>query len=192
MTDTESAPPEVGFAKPPAASRFAKGRSGNPRGRPKGSRNKQAPYETVLGQKVTVRTDDTTRRVSAAEAFLLHMIKRGLEGDVSAARAMLDALEAQSGSAGGGRRPDMATIIRSIRGTAPRDWVTHLACDLKIATLFDRFRETARSALEPWVVEAAIARLGVRRLELAEQQTVWSGTRTPWKVAWPDWWTFRG
>lgn len=33
-------PYEVGYGKPPAASRFRKGQSGNPRGRPKGSRNR--------------------------------------------------------------------------------------------------------------------------------------------------------
>ena len=31
---------EVGYGKPPKAHRFKPGRSGNPRGRPKGSRNK--------------------------------------------------------------------------------------------------------------------------------------------------------
>src|ERR1044071_9515333 len=34
---------EVGYAKPPMATRFAPGRSGNPRGRPKGSKNKTLP-----------------------------------------------------------------------------------------------------------------------------------------------------
>jgi hypothetical protein len=33
-------PYEVGYGKPPAACRFRKGQSGNPRGRPKGSRNR--------------------------------------------------------------------------------------------------------------------------------------------------------
>jgi hypothetical protein len=53
-------------------SRFRKGQSGNPRGRPKGSRHK-APYETVLGQTVTVREDGIPRQMTAAEAFLLHV-----------------------------------------------------------------------------------------------------------------------
>jgi hypothetical protein len=30
---------EVGYAKPPRENRFRKGRSGNPRGRPRGSKN---------------------------------------------------------------------------------------------------------------------------------------------------------
>ena len=42
--------------------------------------------------------------------------------------------------------------------------------------------------LEPWVVEAAIARLGDRQLTAEEQVTVLKATRTPKKVKWPDWW----
>ncbi len=42
--------------------------------------------------------------------------------------------------------------------------------------------------LEPWLIEAALARLGDRRLTLAEQQLVVVATHTPSKVQWPDWW----
>lgn len=37
---TLPAPYDVGYGKPPASTRFRKGQSGNPKGRPKGSRNK--------------------------------------------------------------------------------------------------------------------------------------------------------
>jgi Family of unknown function (DUF5681) len=36
----EAPPYEVGYCKPPIAPRFKPGRSGNPKGRPKGARNK--------------------------------------------------------------------------------------------------------------------------------------------------------
>ena len=43
-------------------------------------------------------------------------------------------------------------------------------------------------ALEPWLVEAALARPGPGRLTLAEQDCIVKATRTPHQVQWPDWW----
>ena len=62
---------------------------------------------------------------------------------------------------------------------------------LRAAVLLDEFRDTARLALEPWLVEAALDRLGTK-LSVPEQRTVWKATRTPWKVDWPVWWQYRG
>ena len=56
----------------------------------------------------------------------------------------------------------------------------------------DRYRETARMVLEPWIVEAALARLGARRLTLAEQQVGVRRDAHTAKVRWPDWWQVGG
>jgi hypothetical protein len=74
----------VGYRRPPRTTRFTKGQSGNPAGRTRG-RRREAPYEAVLGQMVTIREGGAPRRVTAAEAFLLQLAKRGLEGDGPAA-----------------------------------------------------------------------------------------------------------
>src|SRR6476646_8676841 len=84
--------PTVGFGKPPTSSRFKKGQSGNPKGRPK-NRRRGIPYDHVLGQMVTIREDGRERRVTAAEAFILSLTKKGLEGDSASARASLAAIE---------------------------------------------------------------------------------------------------
>jgi len=57
-----------------------------------------------------------------------------------------------------------------------------------MAKKLDPYRETARMALAPWLVEAALARL-CRILSPAEQRTVVAATRMPHKVRWPEWWS---
>jgi hypothetical protein len=57
-----------------------------------------------------------------------------------------------------------------------------------MAKKLDPYRETARIALEPWLIEAALARLP-RPLSPADQQTIVKATRTPRKVRWPEWWS---
>ena len=46
--------------------------------------------------------------------------------------------------------------------------------------------------LDPWIVEAALERLGSKRLSKEEQREVWDATRTPHKVNWPEWWVIKG
>lgn len=59
---------------------------------------------------------------------------------------------------------------------------------LRMAIKLDPYRETARMALEPWLVEVALARLP-QPLTAAEQRVVLKATRTPQKVRWPQWWS---
>jgi len=175
---------QVGYRKPPRSARFTKGRSGNPKGRPKGSR-RGTPYEAVLGQKVTIREEGIERKITAAEAFLLHLTKRGLEGDEPATRATLAALDGASTIWPGGHGQQIDTIVRRI--ISPGNPNSALL-PLRMAVKLDRYRPTARIELEPWLIEAALARLGNRRLTLAEQKTVVQAARTPRKVDWPYWW----
>jgi hypothetical protein len=59
---------------------------------------------------------------------------------------------------------------------------------LRMATKLDRYRETARLLLEPWLVAAALSRLD-REFSPAEQRIIVDATRTPHKVRWPEWWS---
>jgi hypothetical protein len=173
----------VGYRKPPRATRFTKGRSGNPPGRPRG-RHREAPYEAVLGQMVTIREGGTERRVMAAEAFLLQLRKRALEGNGAAARASLAVIaEARERQGIGESRVTSIVLV----GVAPGSLTSALE-PLRMATKLDPYRETAQVALEPWLVAAALARLP-EPLSPADQQIVVKATRTPHKVRWPEWWS---
>jgi Family of unknown function (DUF5681) len=185
----EDGPPDdaediaVGYRKPPTTTRFTKGRSGNPAGRPRG-RHRQAPYESVLGQMVKIREGGAERHVTAAEAFLLQLRKRGLEGDGAAARECLAMIDQAKERQGAGQSP-ITTIV--MVGVAPGG-VTSALEPLRMAKKLDPYRETARMVLELWLVEASLARLS-RPLSPAEQRTIVDATRTPHKVKWPEWWS---
>ena len=181
--DTDERHEAVGYGRPPKSTRFKKGRSGNPRGRPRGHR-RDIPYDTLLGQMVTVREEGRERRVTAAEAFVLQLTKKGLEGDSASARSSLTAIE-NARAARTAQGADMPTIRIQFRTFG-------LCCateDLGIGMLVHPTdKERVRHLLKPWIVEAALARLGRRRLSVEEQQIVLASTRTPEKVRWPDWW----
>ena len=140
---------------------------------------------------VTVREDGVERSVTAAEAFALYLTKQGLDGNNAAARQAADAI----GDARAKRRKfspqDRRKLV--IEFVSPpsflsRGTVNTALVPLRMARKLDRNRDTDRMALEPWVVEMALDRLGDRRLTLLEQQEVLRATRTPKKVPWPDWW----
>jgi hypothetical protein len=173
----------VGYLNPPRPTRFTKGQSGNPTGRPRG-RHREAPYEAVLGQMVKIREGGAERHVTAAEAFLLQLTKRALEGDDAAARASLAMIE-QARERQGAGQSRISEIVLVI--VAPGS-VTSALEPLRMAKKLDPYRETARISLEPWLVEAALARLA-QPLSPADQRIVLNATRTPHKVRWPEWWS---
>jgi Family of unknown function (DUF5681) len=172
-----------GYRRPPRTTRFKKGQSGNPAGRPRG-RQREAPYEAVLGQMVTIREGGVERRVTADEAFLLQLNKRGLEGDGAASRATLTVIE----EAKKRLSTDHGFIGVIVRMMVAPGSVTSALAPLRMAKKLDPYRETARMALEPWLVEAALTRLD-RTLSPADQRTIVKATRTPHKVKWPEWWS---
>lgn len=187
MTDTAHDEPPgseaTGYGRPPVATRFAKGQSGNPGGRPR-DRARALPYDAVLGQMVTIHEDGHARRMTAAEAFLLHMTKRGLEGDGSAARAAMAAIE-KARAARVSAAPERIRVIFRIGGNGSVGTAMAL---LGMGTKVDRFSDAARLLIEPWLVARALARLGDRRLSREEQAVVVAATRQPKRVRWPAWW----
>jgi hypothetical protein len=183
----DNAEEPIGYGRPPTSSRFAKGQSGNPRGRPRNRRN-DIPYDHVLGQMVTIRDDRGERRVTAAEAFLLQLTKKGLQGDSASARACLAAIE----EARSKRQLGAQYVSRIIcKGVSPGS----VGCSLNalgMAVKLRKYSDAATYQLKSWLVELAVARLGERRLSVTEQKIVLDATATPEKVQWPDWWRVTG
>jgi hypothetical protein len=168
---------DVGHGKPPERTRFKPGQSGNPRGRPR-SRHKHAPYEAVLGQLVTIRDAGTEKKVTAAEAFLLQLTRRGLEGDNAAARATIRAIE-EVRTHGIAKPQETRSICRQIVSPGSVNRALEL---LRLAKLADEFsKESARMLLVPWIVEAALARMNDAPTTLEQRGKISNVTLAPRK-----------
>src|SRR5689334_21850096 len=79
----------VGYRKPPKATRFKPGQSGNPKGRPRGSPNLATDLSAELGEQITVREGGQARRVSKQRALIKSLMAQALQGDVRATTALL-------------------------------------------------------------------------------------------------------
>jgi hypothetical protein len=80
---------EVGFGKPPKHSRFRKGVSGNPKGRPKGSRNLANVLARALREKVVVNDNGRRRTMSKLDAAVAQLVNKSATGDLVALRQLL-------------------------------------------------------------------------------------------------------
>src|SRR6516162_7192521 len=76
---------EVGYGKPPRETRFVKGRSGNPRGRPRG-----ALLSDKLNEPVTVAENGGRRKISKREAIVTQLVNRSAAADFRAIKILLD------------------------------------------------------------------------------------------------------
>jgi hypothetical protein len=80
------------YRKPPEAHQFKPGKSGNPRGRPKGTRNLKTDLTRLLKRRISVREDGETRHISRQEAILLSLYSKAISGDVRATMSILTML----------------------------------------------------------------------------------------------------
>lgn len=78
---------EVGYGKPPSANQFKPGKSGNPKGRPKGSSNVANALKELFTGSIAIREGNRIRHISRLEALSYKQMERGLKGDLRAAEA---------------------------------------------------------------------------------------------------------
>lgn len=75
---------KVGYGRPPLEHRFKKGRSGNPRGRPKGSQDKRSIAQKVLLEEHEVTENGQRVRCTTLQLVLLALRNKAAEGNAPA------------------------------------------------------------------------------------------------------------
>jgi hypothetical protein len=79
----------VGYGKPPVRSRFRAGISGNPKGRPKNSKNLTTLIRQAMTATISIQEGASTRRVSKIEGVVLRQLQNALKGDDRSAMAVI-------------------------------------------------------------------------------------------------------
>jgi len=81
----DSADYDIGYGKPPEATRFKKGQSGNPRGRPKKQpKDVAAHMADLLDEKQTVRMNGKAVTMTGNELIARRLMEKALKGDPKA------------------------------------------------------------------------------------------------------------
>ena len=83
---------EVGYRRPPESGRFKKGKSGNPKGRPKGSTNFLTILEQELGQSIVVNENGKKKTVTRMQAMVKRIVSGALQGDLKALMTLFEIL----------------------------------------------------------------------------------------------------
>jgi hypothetical protein len=84
---------EVGYGRPPQHTRFKRGQSGNPKGRPRESKNLPTLLTEALNQRVIVAENDGRRRITKREAIITQLVNRSAKADLRAIKILLDILQ---------------------------------------------------------------------------------------------------
>lgn len=94
MSGSDDGDYEVGYGRPPKATQFQKGRSGNPKGRPRGSRNVSTLVQQAMGEMVAINQNGRRRKVSKLEAAFIQQANKAAGGDLKAVQLMVGLLDA--------------------------------------------------------------------------------------------------
>jgi Family of unknown function (DUF5681) len=90
---------EVGYGKPPSSTRFVKGKSGNPSGRPKGAKNKmpalnEERLQTIIMEEAyrTIKVKDGAKEVPVpmAQAVMRSIAVNAVRGDQRSQKMFTD------------------------------------------------------------------------------------------------------
>ena len=141
----------IGYKRPPAHSRFVKGKSGNPNGRPKGT-HVGSTLANLINQTITVTLEGIPRKMPLTEALAMSLAHRALAGNTAAAREFMKIVEKVAAEQRNAEeKPDrIEKMVIS--------WVDPKECNTSLEKLgvIKRVEETWR--IQTWAVEAALNR----------------------------------
>jgi hypothetical protein len=83
---------EVGYGRPPKHTRFKPGESGNPKGRPNGTKNLKTDLVEELSERVPVTENGRPLKISKQRLMVKALIAKAVKGDTKAASILISLL----------------------------------------------------------------------------------------------------
>jgi Family of unknown function (DUF5681) len=102
MPDQKGSKPSdytIGYGRPPQHTRFQPGRSGNPKGRPKDTKNLSTLFTEELARTITLTENGKRKKMSKRQALAKQLVNKALGNDPKAAALVLDQIRRSEGLA---------------------------------------------------------------------------------------------
>ena len=80
---------ELGYMKPPKSGQFKPGQSGNPKGRPSGSKNIYKLLDDIVNEKIQMTKNGKPVRISKKQAMWFQAVNKAVQGDLKAFQTLL-------------------------------------------------------------------------------------------------------
>ena len=127
--DTPMQEESIGRGRPPKHTRWKKGQSGNPNGRPKDSKNVSTYIAQELKERVTITENGKRTRITKAQAYAKRLVNGAVSGEPKMMLMLVQHDRAQVGEQTGGSRAEMplgpedqlvlANVVSRIRAAEP-------------------------------------------------------------------------
>lgn len=164
--------------------RFAKGNSGNPKGRPrKTPATTSSAFDVIIDQRLTVTQDGKVRELTVEEGLQLKTYQEALAGSRTARREVLKMI-AKREEWLAKRRPQHTSVkmmqeYDSDNADAAMLLLGVISEDRRDPEFIDRYK------LEPWAVQKALSRPG-GSLSQRSLTNIRVCTRDPKTIRWPE------
>lgn len=80
----------IGYKKPPKHTRFQAGKSGNPKGRPKGAKGFSTIFREEANKKVQVKIGDKVEKITKLQAAMAQLVNKAAQGNHAAICKVMD------------------------------------------------------------------------------------------------------
>jgi Family of unknown function (DUF5681) len=176
----------VGRGHPPVETRFKKGQSGNPGGRPKLPLASERSAFDIIDRTLTVRVNEASRELTVEAALEQKTFQLALQGNRRAQREMLKMILVHEHAKNNLSGKPSPMQIRWEEENPENAFEAMRVLDIAHLTQNEpALGHTNAPLLEPWAVQAALGRRGRGPLSRDDIAAIEKATREPQMLRWP-------